>query len=117
MSDKETTTVTSKDSKITIGLAVLLLGTFSSGTFWLKDELSTTNTQLLLMDARLQGIERGVDTKYAYLEGYVDREIDSVKKELQDVGKDRIYRHEIKSWIQVLEASNDTIHVPSLPGD
>ena len=104
----------SKDTKITAGFALTLLISFIGGTFWLKDELSSINTNGLLMDVRLQSIERSVDTKYAYLEGYVDKELGTLKQEFNKISHDRIYRHEFLSWLKLLEAENPSIVVPEV---
>ena len=105
--------VISKDSKISIGLVVGLVGALFLGAFWIKDELAATNTQLLLMNTKLEAIENSVESKYKYLEGYIDSKLTQVNEEMIENSVDRIYRHEFLNWVELLEAKNkDKIEVP-----
>jgi len=124
MSSKES--VISKDSKISIGLVTALVLASFTGSFWVKDkmqatstalltEVTKTNTQLLLMNSRLEAIEKSVDTKYEYLEGYIDSRFKAVDKAIDSTLQDRIYKHEFLSWLELLEARNEgIIEVPKL---
>jgi|SaaInlV_100m_DNA_2_1039680.scaffolds.fasta_scaffold61024_2 hypothetical protein len=118
--------VISKDSKISIGLVTALMLASLTGSLWVKDkmqatstalltEVTKTNTQLLLMNSRLEAIEKSVDTKYEYLEGYIDSRFKAVNKAIDDTLQDRIYKYEFLSWLELLEARNEgIIEVPKL---
>ena len=118
--------VISKDSKISIGLVTALMLASLTGSLWVKDkmqatstalltEVTKTNTQLLLMNSRLEAIEKSVDTKYEYLEGYIESRFKAVNKAIDDTLQDRIYKYEFLSWLELLEARNEgIIEVPKL---
>ena len=124
MTTKES--IISKDSKISIGLVTALMLASLTGSLWVKDkmqatstalltEVTKTNTQLLLMNSRLEAIEKSVDTKYEYLEGYIDSRFKAVNKAIDDTLQDRIYKYEFLSWLELLEARNEgIIEVPKL---
>ena len=124
MATKES--IISKDSKISIGLVTALMLASLTGSLWVKDkmqatstalltEVTKTNTQLLLMNSRLEAIEKSVDTKYEYLEGYIDSRFKAVNKAIDDTLQDRIYKYEFLSWLELLEARNEgIIEVPKL---
>jgi flagellar capping protein FliD len=124
MATKES--IISKDSKISIGLVTALMLASLTGSLWVKDkmqatstalltEVTKTNTQLLLMNSRLEAIEKSVDTKYEYLEGYIESRFKAVNKAIDDTLQDRIYKYEFLSWLELLEARNEgIIEVPKL---
>ena len=103
-----------RESRITISLAVALISVLLGSVVWIKDELTNTTTQLLLMDSRLQSIERSVDTKYATLETYIAKELSSIRNEIDSSKLDRFYRYEFENWIELLKVKNETLSIPDI---
>ena len=60
MSAQKETTL-SKDTKINLGLVILLIGSIIGGAFWIKDSIAENTVKLLLVEHRLTSLEKSIE--------------------------------------------------------
>ena len=89
MSAQKETTL-SKDTKINLGLVILLIGSIIGGAFWIKDSIAENTVKLLLVEHRLATIEQSISND------------------------DHVNKMEFTLWKESLAASNPSLKVPGV---